>query len=91
MKKVSVPQEDIRESDLGLVAALVCFKQNPVSIVPSLGDTCRLEFVFHRTSEVERLIKAFWDGKLVVEPQVFMLHTKLLKNRIFNMLPRSGA
>lgn len=78
-----LPEEKyINLSDLSLIAALRYFgvRENAVD----RNNPSKICFVFEKTGSVNELIRKFYAQELAVEPQVYFLHLKSVKNRIYS-------
>jgi len=74
--------EYVNLNDLSLIATLRYFAITEESVDRSnLG---RVVFVFCVIEEVNKIIKQYYAGELLVEPSAFSLHLKAVKGRIYS-------
>ncbi len=69
-----------KTSDLGLASVINIY--SPL-VKLSRADIRRVEFVFHKTPEIETLIRQYWQRALSIEPQAYFQSMKTLKSRIY--------
>ena len=43
----------------------------------------RVKFCFNETPELAKIIQQFWTKTLRIEPQILLMHQKILKNQLF--------
>ena len=68
-------------SDLSLATTLSMYF--PIKFIDK-ADTNRVEFGFDNTSELNKLIEAFWKNELTVEPKHFFNQLRTVKARIYD-------
>ncbi|KKT39868.1 MAG: hypothetical protein UX47_C0005G0056 [Candidatus Collierbacteria bacterium GW2011_GWA2_46_26] len=44
----------------------------------------RVQFLFKRDGDLDKLVEAFWKDELRVSPQIFFNQLKIIKSRIHN-------
>ena len=79
-----LPEEDyINLSDLCMASALEFFGYKHVAINrdPKFHDR-KVEFVYKKTKETEKIIESFWKEELKVDPKRFWDIVRALKARV---------
>ena len=68
-------------SDLGLATTLTLHYQ-----VYSMdrSNPKRIIFIFLKDRNFDLRLERYWKGELLVDPQKYFQHLKLIKNRIYN-------
>jgi len=66
-------------SDLALATTISL--SFPIKIIDRT-DSNRVEFIFDNSTELSKLIEAFWKNELSIEPKQFFNQLRILKARI---------
>jgi hypothetical protein len=67
-------------ADLSLVTALSLYY--PIDALDR-SNPPRVQFLFKRDSDLDKLIEAYWKDELRVSPQTFFNQLKIIKARIY--------
>jgi hypothetical protein len=70
----------IKTSDLDLASTLLCLGNDVIGIDKT--DPGHIEFFFRQTSDLEVVIREYFERKVRVEPQEFMLNMRNLRARL---------
>ncbi len=76
-------KENFKSSEYYLAVTLLTLKEELVDIERNI-DRKRAVFVFKKSSTLEKKIKDFRQGKILVEPQTLFMNHKILKGRLYN-------
>jgi len=68
--------------DLGSAASLVTAGFELVALDKS--NIRKVQFIFHRTTGIEKVIDEYWTDKLEVKARLYFDNIKMLKNRIYS-------
>lgn len=67
--------------DIQLAAALFALGANLLAI--NRSDSARCAFVFADSSDIRRMVEAFWHRQLSFEPQALLSALKAVKSRLY--------
>lgn len=76
------PQDHFFSFDLGLASSLVTLEYDLVAIDKS--NRSKSQFVFRRRTNIDRDIKRYWDGDLLLSARHLFDSQKMLKNRLYS-------
>lgn len=76
--------ENFITNDFPLAVSLLCSGLTIIKL--SKAGQNRVSFVFEKSEETERVVQAFWNDELRVEPKGFFNKQKELKARIYSCL-----
>lgn len=76
------PQDYFLTFDLGLASALVTLEYDLAAIDKS--NRSKAQFVFRRRAGIDRDIKRYWDGDLMLSARHLFDSQKMLKNRLYS-------
>ncbi|MFA5232735.1 MAG: DUF5659 domain-containing protein [Candidatus Paceibacterota bacterium] len=68
--------------DLGAAALLVTAGFELIGL--DRTNTRKVQFIFNRTKDIEKVVDGYWTNKLQVEARSFFDNIKMLKNRIYS-------
>lgn len=68
--------------DLGVSSALVCKNFELVHL--KKDNPKKVQFVFQRKNDIEKVVADYWANKLAVNAREFFDNIKMLKNRIYS-------
>ncbi len=69
-------------NDFALAVTLLCSGCHINNL--NRGNQAKVGFVFERSGELEKLVRAFWDNQLKISPKDFFNTQKELKARIYS-------
>lgn len=69
-------------SDLNLAATLVALGHEPIEL--DRADRRRVQFIFKKTPEAEKVINDYWTNAVSIPPQILFNAQKALKSRIYS-------
>jgi len=69
-------------TDFPLAVTLICLGSKLVTLNEDTKTIDRVNFVFEKNPEVEKIVAAYWAGSLLVEPKQFWNVSRELKSRI---------
>jgi len=67
-------------SDLAMAAAISL--NVPIEAINRLNPQ-RVEFIFERNRQLEKLLRAYWRNEMRVEPKEYFNQLKILKSRLY--------
>lgn len=72
----------VRLSDLGIVTSLVAKGYNIIETKKDFENSSRVDFVFKKDINLDKLISGYFEGKLMVDAKKFWLTLRDIKSRI---------
>jgi len=86
MKRKNNKRDSLEKiNDFTLANTLVCLGQDILSINPNMDDINKNEYIFDKSEMLTRLIDAFYNGNLLVEPRKFLNARKEIHRQIKNL------
>lgn len=72
----------IRFTDFPLAVTMMCLEYKLIAIEPEKGNSRRVHFIFEKSEAIEKLVLAYWNGNLLVDPKKFWNVSREIKSRI---------
>jgi hypothetical protein len=83
MKTKNKSKNDLEKiDDFTLATTLICLGYEPLLIESGKINPQMYEFIFDKTEAVERLVRAYFNRNLLVEPNKFLKSRKEIHDRI---------
>ena len=80
-KKLSKQSDCQATSDLALATALAT--KFPIKEINS-DDPKRVIFFFHKSKELEEMVKLYWDKQCLIDAQTYFQQLRQIKSRLYN-------